>query len=124
MNDEDHDAQYQDTRITCDADGIAVRAYYIPWGTKRIPYDSIKSMQRVNLGALTGRARVWGTSNPARWTNLDHRRPLKTVGFDLDTGAAVKPLLTPDDPDAFEHAVRAHLDPGVVRSGARRSSLV
>jgi hypothetical protein len=116
--------EYRDARITCTADGIAIRGYYIPWGTKHIGYDSIRSMQRVNLGALTGRARLWGTANPSRWANFDHRRPFKTVGFDLDLGATVKPLLTPDDPDAFEHAVRAHLDPIVIGSGARRSSIV
>lgn len=116
--------EYRDTRITCDADGIAISGYYIPWGTKRIRYDSIRSIQRVNMGALTGRARVWGTSNPTRWANLDHRRPFKSVGFDLDIGAPVRPLLTPDDPDAFEQVVRAHVDPSVVAPGGRRSSFV
>ena len=116
--------EYHDKRISCDADGIAIRGYYIPWGTKRIAYGSIRSMQRVNMGALTGRARIWGTSHPGRWANLDVRRPSKRVGFDLDVGAAVRPLITPDDPDAFEHAVRSHLGEGVARDGARRSSIV
>jgi hypothetical protein len=117
-------AEYHDSRITCTADEIQIHGYYIPWGTKHIPYGKIRSMQRVNMGALTGRARIWGTANPGRWANFDHRRPSKQVGFDLDIGATVKPLVTPDDPEAFEHAVRPRLDPGVAGSGARRSSIV
>jgi hypothetical protein len=116
--------EYHDKRISCDADGIAIRGYYIPWGTKRIRYDSIRSMQRVNMGLLTGRARLWGTADPTRWASLDHRRPLKTVGFNVDIGAPVRPLLTPEDPDAFERVVRAHVGPGVVRPGARRGSII
>jgi hypothetical protein len=117
-------AEYHDSRITCSDDEIEIHGYYIPWGTKHVPYEKIRSMQRVNMGALTGRARIWGTSNPGRWANLDLRRPSKTVGFDLDLGGPVRPLLTPDDPDAFEHAVRPHLGPGVAADGARRSSIV
>jgi hypothetical protein len=116
--------EYQDMRITCDADGLAIRGYYIPWGTKRIRYDSIRSIRRVNMGWLTGRARLWGTANVTRWASLDHRRPFKTVGFDVNTGAPIRPLLTPDDPDAFERAVRAHVDPSVVKPGGRRSSII
>ena len=117
-------AEYHDERISCSADEIAIRGYYFPWGTKHIRYDSIRAMQRVNMGALTGRARLWGTGNPTRWANLDHRRPFKTVGFDLDIGGPVKPLLTPDDPDEFEQAMREHLSPSVIRPGVRRSSFV
>ena len=116
--------EYHDPRITCTADGIAVHGYYIPWGTKHIRYDSIRSVQRVNMGWLTGRARLWGTSNLGRWANFDHRRAFKTVGFDLDIGGPVRPLLTPDDPDAFERVVREHVDPSLFRAGARRSSFV
>jgi hypothetical protein len=117
-------AEYQDSRITCTAEEIQIHGYYIPWGTKRIPYGSIRAVQRVNLGALTGRARVWGTAHPGRWANFDARRPAKTVGFDLDLGRSVKPLVTPDDPAAFERTLRAHVDAGVVADGARRSSIV
>jgi hypothetical protein len=53
--------------------------------------------------------------------NLDHRRAFKTIGFDLDVGGPVRPLLTPDDPNAFERVVRAHVEPTVVRAGARRT---
>jgi hypothetical protein len=115
---------YEDKWIRCTPEAIEVRGYYFPWGTKHIPYGSIRSIQRVNLGALTGRARVWGTANPGRWASFDPRRASKKVGFDLQLESRVKPLITPADPDAFETAVRAHVDPGVFGAGGRRSSVV
>jgi hypothetical protein len=116
--------EYEDKWIRCTPDAVEVRGYYFPWGTKHIPYDSIRSIQRVNLGALTGRTRVWGTSNPGRWASFDPRRPRKQVGFDVQVGGPVKPFITPDDPNAFETAVRGHVDPGVVGPSGRRSSFV
>lgn len=118
------DAEYEDRWIMCTPDEIRVRGYYVPWGTKHIPYSTIRSVRRVNLGLLTGRARLWGTSNPGRWANLDPRRAAKTVGFDLDLGGPIKPLLTPDDPGAFERVLRAHAGTGVVLDGSSRSSFV
>ena len=116
--------EYEDRWIRCTPEAIEVRGYYFPWGTKHIPYGSIRSIQRVNLGALTGRARLWCTAHPGRWASLDPGRARKKVGFDLQLGGPVKPLITPDDPNAFETAVRAHVDPGVLATGGRRSSIV
>ena len=36
----------------------------------------------------------------------------------------IEPLITPDDPDAFETAVRGHVDPGVFATGGGRSAIV
>lgn len=110
-------ADYKDRRIECSTDGVRIHGYYIPWGSKLIPYASIRSIRRVNMGALTGRARLWGTANPRYWANLDPQRPRKSVGFIIDTGHVVCPFLTPDDPDAFESALAAHFDIAVERSG-------
>jgi hypothetical protein len=86
-----------------------VRGYYVPWGTKRIGYGSIRSLRRVSVGAFTGRGRIWGTANPRYWASLDPRRPRKEVGFLVDAGRRVRPFLTPDDPVAFAAAVGAHV---------------
>lgn len=99
---------YEDRWITCTRVAIRIRAYYFPWGAKRIPYDTIRSVQRVSIGALTGRGRIWGTANPRYWANLDPRRPKKETALILDLGRRVRPFLTPDDPDAFEAALREH----------------
>jgi hypothetical protein len=58
--------------------------------------------------------------------NLEQVDPL-CFGRDrgaLDLDGPVKRLITPDDPDAFETAVRGHVDPGMLATGSRRSSIV
>lgn len=103
-------ADYQDRWIDCTADEIRIRGYYFPWGTKRIRYSSLRDLQRVSISAMRGQFRIWGTANPRYWASLDPRRPSKQTGFLLDLGKVVRPFVTPDDPDAFEAAVRSHAD--------------
>jgi hypothetical protein len=102
---------YRDGRIECSETGVAVRGYYFPWGTKRIPYRSIRSLERFTMTGLGGKWRIWGSGDLKHWANLDTQRPKKSVGFFLDVGRSVIPFLTPDDPDAFEAAVREHMPP-------------
>jgi hypothetical protein len=110
-------SDYEDSRIECTADGLRIRGYYLPWASKQIPYATVRSIRRVNMGALTGRARIWGTGNPRYWANFDPKRPRKRVGFVLDVGRTVRPFLTPDDPDAFEAALSKHSDVAIERGG-------
>ena len=117
-------ATYSDRWIDMDDRQIVIRGYYFPWGTKRIPYNSIRHVTRVKLGALTGRARIWGTANPGVWVSLDPRRPTKTTGFLIDHGRTVTPLITPDDAQAAETTLRAHLADGVLSGGSRRAPIV
>jgi hypothetical protein len=100
---------YRDRWITCTEQGIRIRGYYFPWGTKTIPYARIRTVQRRPLGALTGRGRIWGTANPSVWLSLDPGRPGKREGLLLDLDRIVRPLITPDDPAAVEELIRAHL---------------
>ena len=109
---------YTDPRIRCTPAGIEVRGYYLPWGTKHIPYSAVRGVRRVDLSAARGRARIWGTSNPGYWANLDPGRPGKSTGLILDVGRRVKPFLTPDDPDAFEAVVRERCGLGPAADGA------
>jgi hypothetical protein len=104
---------YSDRWIECTPDALRIRGYYFPWGTKCIPYESIRAVQRVDIGLFTGKGRIWGTANPRYWASLDPRRPAKDVGLILDLGRPVRPFITPDDPDAVERAIREHanLDP-------------
>lgn len=91
-------ASYRDRWIRCTPDAIRIRGYYFPWGTKRIPYGSIRSVRRVEIAAFTGKGRVWGTANPRYWASLDPRRPQKTEALILDLGRPVKPFITPMTP--------------------------
>ena len=101
-------SDYSDPRIESDADGLRIKHYYLPVGDKSIRWAAIRSIGRVDVGLLRGRLRIWGTANPRYWANLDPGRPRKKVGFVLDLGARVQPFVTPDDPAAFEAALRAH----------------
>jgi hypothetical protein len=110
---------YHDRWIDCTPDELRIRAYYFPWGTKRIPYAAIRSLREVKLSAFRGRGRIWGTGNLRYWASLDPRRPSKHVGLILDLGRRVKPLITPDDPSAAQAAIRAHADvPAAAGDGA------
>jgi hypothetical protein len=104
-------SSYEDRWIACAPDGIQIRGYYFPWGTKRIAYDAIRAIRRVHIGVLTGKGRIWGTANPRYWANLDPGRPRKKTALILDLGRSVRPYITPDDPDAVEAVIRerAHL---------------
>ncbi len=110
---------YRDCWIRCDDRGLAVRCYYFPWGTKRIRYDRIRSVRRVGIGTLSGRLRIWGTSNPRYWAHLDPGRPAKREAVVLDTGRFVHPFLTPDDPDALLAELARHTSAPVLPGSAR-----
>jgi hypothetical protein len=112
-------SDYRDPWIECGPEAIRIRGYYFPWGTKRIPYQSLRAVRRVDVGALTGKGRIWGTANPRYWASLDPRRPRKKVALILDLGRRVRPFVTPDDPDAFEAAIREHTDLGPTEAGER-----
>jgi hypothetical protein len=105
-------ADYNDGIIECDSKSIRIHGYYFPWGTKVIPYGSVKGVQRVALGTLRGKLRIWGTANMKYWANLDTKRPSKSAGLILDIGKTVKPFITPDDADAVESLVRVRAGRG------------
>lgn len=102
---------YDDGTIVCGPDRLEIRAYHFPFGTKRVPYTLVQGLQRIEIkGPWSGKWRIWGTGNPRYWANLDWKRPKKKVGFIVDLGHAVSPIVTPDDPDAFESVLRNRAD--------------
>lgn len=105
-------AEYRDRWIECSGDGVRIRAYYFPWGTKHIAYQDIRSVTRVALSAGRGRGRIWGTSNPRYWASLDPRRSTKPSGLVLDVGHFVRPFITPDDCEQAEAVIREHANLG------------
>jgi hypothetical protein len=89
---------YRDRWISCTADAILIRGYYFPWGTKRVPYRTIREVRRVPMGTMTGRGRIWGSTTLRYWASLDPNRPAKDTALILDTGARILPFITPEDP--------------------------
>jgi len=72
---------YSDRWIDLDDEGITVRGYYFPWGTKRIPYAGIRHVTRVTLGALNGRLRIWARATPASGCRLTQADPASGPAF-------------------------------------------
>lgn len=100
---------YEDGRVSCDDRGVTIRGYYFPWGSKRIRYGDIREVDRRQMGALTGKGRIWGTGDFRHWLNLDPGRPRKDVALVLDVGRRVIPVITPDDPDTVEALLRQRM---------------
>ena len=53
---------YTDKWLTVDEHGVAIRAYYFPWGTKHISLESIDGVERVDMTVARGRARIQGSA--------------------------------------------------------------
>jgi hypothetical protein len=102
---------YTDGRISCDDTGVAIGWYYL-WGTKRIPYSAIHGVNKRPLRGVRGRWRLWGSGDFVHWYNLDGNRPNKSVELELDTGGRVRPVITPDDPDAVAAIIAEHQNGG------------
>ena len=98
---------YDDGRIACDDAALVIRRYY-PWGTKRIPYSSIRSVERRPLRRIRGRWRIWGSGDFRHWWNLDPARPHKTEALEIELGRRTVPTITPD-PNAVERILMDHL---------------
>jgi hypothetical protein len=98
---------YDDGRIACDGSGVIIGWYYL-WGNKKIPYSVIRGVNRRPLKRLRGRWRLWGSGDLVHWYNLDTNRPNKTVELEIDTGRRVRPVITPDDPDAVATIIAEH----------------
>lgn len=101
---------YEDSGITCDANGILIKRYY-PWGAKRISYSAIRAVDVLPLKGLNRvrRWRLWGTGDFIHWWNWDGSRPKKTEALVLNTGHHVRPTITPDDPQAVQNLIKSHL---------------
>jgi hypothetical protein len=100
--------QYDDGRIACDDMGLIIRWYYL-WGSKTIPYASIKSIKDRPLTGLMARWRIWGSADFVHWYNLDGSRRHKDVSLEIDTGGRIRPTITPDDPEAVVRIVTEKL---------------
>ncbi|MEV8031526.1 hypothetical protein [Streptomyces sp. NPDC086182] len=104
---------YDDGGIRCDEQGLTIRRYY-PWGTKWIPYTSIRGVTTLPLtGANSVRKwRIWGSGDLVHWWNLDARWPRKDMALVIDVGHRVRPTITPDDPDAVRRILAERVDGG------------
>jgi hypothetical protein len=99
---------YDDGRIACDDHALIIGMYYLWGGAKTIPYTAIRGVERQPLTGLTGKWRIWGSSDFVHWWNLDTKRPGKATALVIDLGKRILPAITPDDPDAVEGILTEH----------------
>ncbi|WP_278312590.1 hypothetical protein [Lolliginicoccus levis] len=91
---------YDDGQVRLDDTGITIRRYYFPTGgDKHVPYASIIRFGTRKLDWSINRASVWGTFSTNTWMPLDIRRRNKRTAIILETGALIRPVITPDRPD-------------------------
>ncbi|MEZ0371290.1 MAG: hypothetical protein ACAI44_19505 [Candidatus Sericytochromatia bacterium] len=90
---------YEDKYLICDDDSITIKEYYFPFGSKRIPYASIRKLEEKELGVFSGRYRFWGMDLEPYWYHLDWQRASKRHGIVLDLGEWIKPVVTPAQHD-------------------------
>jgi hypothetical protein len=100
-------AGYQDPLISICGGELVIRRYYFPTGAKRIRLAAISGVQQYAMTKATGRWRTWGSGDLVHWFNLDLGRRHKQQAFVVDLGRRAKPVVTPDDPDAFRAAMGA-----------------
>ena len=98
--------EYDDGLIACASDALVIRRYTLLLQPRRIPYGEIRRVTTVHLGGLR-RWRIWG-GDVRHWFNFDARRPEKPLALILDVGKAVKPTITPDDPQQVLDVLRRH----------------
>jgi hypothetical protein len=117
-------SDYADARVRCTDKGVSLRGYFIPWGTKKIPYSSIRHVSRVEMSVLRGRARIWGTAHPGLWANFDPDRSSKKFALILDLGKRIKPYVTPDHPDVVEALIRERANLGPATDATTRGPFI
>lgn len=92
---------YRDGMVTLDDEGIVVSAWFVPFGRRRIRYDEIRHISEYPLTG--GRQwRVHGFGWPRRWYHRDWHRAERVVGLELETGAWLRPILTPVEVDVVK----------------------
>lgn len=105
-------ALYHDGLVRLDAAGLTIRRYYFPFATsKRISYARIGNVQERQMGALSGKGRMWGSGDLRHWAPLDLNRPRKDRAIILCLGGWIKPVITPDGPDRVPAILRERISP-------------
>jgi hypothetical protein len=74
---------YEDGKIARDDTSLIIRRYY-PWGAKKIPYSTIRSVGHLSPLRVS-KWRLWGSGDFVHWWNLDRSRPTKELALVIDT---------------------------------------
>jgi len=76
---------YSDKHIQIFNDKIRFKSWVLPWGKKDVKLSHIKKISEKNMGLLSGRLRISGSSNFIDWFHFDATRPTKKKAIVLET---------------------------------------
>jgi hypothetical protein len=74
---------YADRVLQLYGDGLYFPVYYFPWGGRFVPFADVERIECLRPTLLSGKWRLWGTSNLKMWFPLDARRNTREVIFHL-----------------------------------------
>ncbi len=77
------DVIYSDKLVEMTNESILFRAYYFPFGQKRIPWSEIESFEVKQPTLLNGKYRLHGSGDFKTWFARDLKRPSRNVIFIL-----------------------------------------
>jgi hypothetical protein len=102
---------YDDDDICLDDHGITIKNYLYPGHRRFIAYETIRSAALIELGPLSGRHRLVGVGfrRPRHFFHWDRRRSTKTAAIELDTGRAIRTVITQIDPGPVLEAVEQRM---------------
>ncbi|BAH31267.1 hypothetical protein RER_05590 [Rhodococcus erythropolis PR4] len=100
---------YEDRTVRIDDQGVTIRHYYFPFVSKFVPYSQIESVDLGVMSWLSGRLRIWGTTDFSSWYSLDLSRPWKETAVVLTLAGRGAPSFSPKDADRVETEIRSRI---------------
>lgn len=93
--------RYADKLVEITDDGIRFLLYYVPFGSKTVPFADVEYIRAAKAGLTTGKWRIWGTGDFVTWFPCDVRRPRRDTIFFLKLKGKTKFIgFTVEDPRA------------------------
>jgi hypothetical protein len=99
-------ANYDDGGVALTDSELIIRHYYLPL-PKRIRYSAIRAVRETPMSWM-GKWRIQGSSDFIHWFNFDARRPRKDTALVIYLDGRIRPVITPDDPNAVVTELAAH----------------
>lgn len=100
---------YEDRTVRIDDQGVTIRHYYFPLVSKFVPYSQIETVDLGVMSWLSGRLRIWGTTDFSSWYSLDLSRPWKETAVVLTLAGRGAPSFSPKAPDRVETEIRSRI---------------
>jgi hypothetical protein len=99
---------YHDDLVTLDSHSLTIHGYYVPFGRKRIPYETISAVDVFPLSG--GRAyRIHGPGWGRVWYARDLRRGERSSGVIIDIDNWLRPVVTVENPTKVMSLLRDRL---------------